>query len=87
MHCRIILLSNKKYDRIKENINGILFHHQLIDIGGVLADADGQTALELVMKAKKALIDPGLFARVFNSRGDFGKKKEPTKVYNRFFKA
>jgi hypothetical protein len=61
--------------------------HQLIDIGGVLADADGQTALELVMKAKKALIDPGLLARVFNSRGDFGKKKEPTKVYNRFFKA
>ncbi|MGB8934495.1 MAG: DNA repair and recombination protein RadA [Candidatus Nitrosopolaris sp.] len=41
--------------------------HQLIDIGGVLADADGQTALELVMKAKRALIDSGLLAKEFST--------------------
>ena len=40
---------------------------QLIDIGGVLADADGQTALELVMKAKRALIDSGLLAKEFST--------------------
>ncbi|MFY9871479.1 MAG: DNA repair and recombination protein RadA, partial [Candidatus Nitrosopolaris sp.] len=41
--------------------------HQLIDVGCVLADTDGQTALELVMKAKKALIDAGLLAKEFST--------------------
>lgn len=33
----------------------------------MLADADGQTALELVMKAKRALIDSGLLAKEFST--------------------
>jgi hypothetical protein len=38
--------------------------HQLIeDGGGILTGADEHVALELVMKAKKALIDSGLLAK------------------------
>ena len=41
--------------------------HQLIEDGGVLTGADAQIALELVMKAKKALIDSGLLAKDFST--------------------
>jgi DNA repair protein RadA len=41
--------------------------HQLIDDGGVLTGVDGQIALELVMKAKQALIDSGLFSKEFST--------------------
>src|SRR6266581_7561316 len=41
--------------------------HQLIEEGGILTGADAQIALELVMKAKKALIDSGLLAREFST--------------------
>ena len=62
--------------------------HQLIEDGGILTDADAQIALELVMKAKKALIDSGLLCqRFFHCRGNFGKKKKSTEMYNRFFKS
>ncbi len=41
--------------------------HELVEDGGVLTGADGQIALELVMKAKKALIDSGLIAKDFST--------------------
>lgn len=41
--------------------------HQLIEDDGILTGADAQIALELVMKAKKALIDSGLLAKDFST--------------------
>lgn len=42
--------------------------HQLIDIGGgMLTGADEQIALELVTKAKKALVNSGLLAKDFST--------------------
>jgi DNA repair protein RadA len=41
--------------------------HQLMEEGGILTGADAQIALELVMKAKKALIDLGLLAKDFST--------------------
>ena len=41
--------------------------HQLTEDGGILTGADAQIALDLVMKAKKALIDSGLLAKDFSS--------------------
>jgi DNA repair protein RadA len=41
--------------------------HQLIEDGGILTGTDAQIALELVMKAKKALIDSGLLAKDFST--------------------
>src|SRR6266487_5715596 len=41
--------------------------HQLVEDGGILTGADTQIALELVMKAKTALIDSGLLAKDFSS--------------------
>jgi hypothetical protein len=40
--------------------------HQLIEDGSILTGSDAQVALELVMKAKKALIDSGLLVRDFS---------------------
>ena len=57
--------------------------HQLIDVGGgMLTGADEHVALELVTKAKKALVDSGLLSKDFwYSGGDFRKKKESTQMY------
>jgi DNA repair protein RadA len=41
--------------------------HQLIEEGGILTGADAQIALDLVTKAKKALIDSGLLAKDFST--------------------
>ena len=41
--------------------------HQLIEEGGILTGADAQIALELVTKAKKALIDSGYLAKDFST--------------------
>src|SRR2546425_4571552 len=41
--------------------------HQLIEEGGILTGADTHVALDIVMKAKKALIDCGLLARDFST--------------------
>jgi DNA repair protein RadA len=41
--------------------------HQLIEEGGILTGADAQIALELVMKARRALIDSGLLAKDFST--------------------
>ena len=41
--------------------------HQLIEDGGILTGADTHVALDIVMKAKKALIDSGLLARDFST--------------------
>jgi DNA repair protein RadA len=41
--------------------------HQLIGEGDILTGAEAEIALELVMKAKKALIDSGLLAREFST--------------------
>jgi DNA repair protein RadA len=45
--------------------------HQLVDIGGgMLAGTDEHVALELVTKAKKALVDSGLFFKDFSTAQD-----------------
>ena len=41
--------------------------HQLIEDGGILAGPDIHIALDIVMKAKKALIDSGLLAKDFST--------------------
>src|SRR5437660_12679663 len=41
--------------------------HQLIEEGGILTGADTNIALDIVMKAKKALIDSGWLARDFST--------------------
>src|SRR5437870_979859 len=41
--------------------------HQLIEDGGILTGADTHIALDIVMKAKKALIDSGLLAKDFST--------------------
>jgi len=41
--------------------------HQLIQEGGILTGADTNIALDIVMKAKKALIDSGLLAKDFST--------------------
>ena len=41
--------------------------HQLIEDDGVLTGADAQIVLEIVTKAKKALIDSGLLAKDFST--------------------
>jgi DNA repair protein RadA len=41
--------------------------HQLIEDGSILTGSDAQVALELVMKAKKALIDSGLLSKDFST--------------------
>jgi hypothetical protein len=53
--------------------------HQLIeDGGGMLTGADEHVALDLVMKAKKALIDSGLLAKDFST----AEEKEKEKIYS-----
>ena len=45
--------------------------HQLVDIdGGMLTEADEHVALELVTKAKKALVDSGLLYKDFSTAQD-----------------
>jgi DNA repair protein RadA len=44
--------------------------HQLIEEGGILTGTDSQIALQLAMKAKKALIDSGLPAKDFSSAAE-----------------
>ena len=41
--------------------------HQLIEEGGILTGADANIALDIVMKAKRALIDSGLLAKDFST--------------------
>src|SRR6266568_902739 len=41
--------------------------HQLVEDGGILTGKDTNVALDIVMKAKKALIDSGLLAREFST--------------------
>ena len=51
--------------------------HQLIDVGGgMLTGADEQVALELIMKAKKALIDSGLLAKDFSTAQEILEKRQ-----------
>jgi len=45
----------------------IAIPHELIENNGILTGADTKTALELVMKAKKALIDSGLLIKDFST--------------------
>ena len=50
--------------------------HQLIEVGGILTGADAQVALELVMKAKKALIDSGLLAKDFSTAEEMLQRRQ-----------
>ena len=56
--------------------------HQLVDIGGgMLTGTDEHVALELVIKAKKALVDSGLLYKDFSTSGYFREEKEFTQMY------
>ena len=50
--------------------------HQLIEEGGILTGADSQIALELVMKAKKALIDSGMLVKDFSSAAEILERRK-----------
>jgi DNA repair protein RadA len=50
--------------------------HQLVEDGGILTGADAQIALELVMKAKTALIDSGLLAKDFSSAAEILERRK-----------
>jgi hypothetical protein len=50
--------------------------HQLIEEGGILTGADAESALELVMKAKKALIDSGWLAKDFSTAEEILKRRK-----------
>ena len=50
--------------------------HQLIEEGGILTGADAQVALELVMKAKRALIDSGLLTKDFSSASEILERRK-----------
>jgi DNA repair protein RadA len=50
--------------------------HQLIEDGGILTGDDAQVALDLVMKAKKALIDSGLLAKDFSSAAEILERRK-----------
>ena len=59
--------------------------HQLVDIGGgMLTGTDEHVALELVTKAKKALVDSGLL--FLHRSGYFREEKESTQMYYWFRK-
>jgi DNA repair protein RadA len=49
--------------------------NKLIKEGGILTGADTQIALELVMKAKRALIDSGLLIKDFSTAEEILEKK------------
>ncbi|MDP9290177.1 MAG: DNA repair and recombination protein RadA, partial [Thermoproteota archaeon] len=50
--------------------------HQLIEEGGILTGADAESALELVMKAKKAIIDSGSLAKDFSTAEDILERRK-----------
>jgi DNA repair protein RadA len=50
--------------------------HQLIEEDGVFTGPDAESALELVMKAKKALIDSGLLAKDFSSAAEILERRK-----------
>jgi DNA repair protein RadA len=50
--------------------------HQLVEEGGILTGADAQVALEIVMKAKRALIDSGLLAKDFSSAAEILERRK-----------
>ena len=50
--------------------------HQLTEDGGILTGADTAIALDLVMKAKKVLIDSGLLAKGFQQPRKFWKAEK-----------
>lgn len=62
--------------------------HQLIEEGDILTGAGTHVALDLVMKAKRALIDSGLLIKDFSTAEDIlEKKKISTQMYYRIFEA
>ena len=50
--------------------------HQLVEEGGILTGADAQIALELVMKAKTALIDSGLLSKDFSTAAEILERRK-----------
>jgi DNA repair protein RadA len=50
--------------------------HELTEHGGILTGADAVIALDLVMKAKKALIDSGLLAKDFSTAEEILEKRK-----------
>jgi DNA repair protein RadA len=49
---------------------------QLTEDGGILTGADAESALELVMKAKKAIIDSGSLAKDFSTAEDILERRK-----------
>jgi DNA repair protein RadA len=50
--------------------------HQLVEDGGILTGIGAESALELVMKAKKALIDSGSLAKDFSSAAEILERRK-----------
>jgi len=56
--------------------------HQLVDIGGgMVTGTDEHGTLELVTKAKKALVDSGLLYKDFSTAQDILEEKEFIQMY------
>ena len=56
--------------------------HQLVDIGGgMVTGTDEHVTLELVTKAKKALVDSGLLYKDFSTAQDILEEKEFIQMY------
>jgi len=62
--------------------------HQLVDIGGgILTGTDEHVALELVIKAKKALVDSGLLYKDFSTAQDILERRNVGHYYLECFGA
>jgi len=60
----------------------IAIPHQLVDINnGMLTGANEHVALELVNKAKKALVDSGLLFKDFFTAEQLLERRESTQMY------
>jgi len=55
--------------------------HQLIEDGSILTGTDAQVALELVMKATRALIDSGLLAKDFSTSEQILERRKNLRRY------
>jgi DNA repair protein RadA len=70
------LITKLKNAGIESLFDLISIPHQLTEDGGILTGADTGIALDLVMKAKKALIDSGLLAKDFSTAEEILEKRK-----------
>jgi DNA repair protein RadA len=56
--------------------SAIAIPHELSENGGILTGADSQLALDIVMKAKRALIDSGILFKDFSTAEDILERRK-----------